>query len=94
VASFNAYADAMNGAPFLTDLNALISLARECRVCMMCSEALPWRCHRRLIADALITRGWKVLDIMGSGQPREHALTPFVQVAGDRLIYPTVPEVE
>jgi uncharacterized protein (DUF488 family) len=94
VASFNAYADYMSGAPFLTDLDALISLARECRVCLMCSEALPWRCHRRLIADALIVRGWRVLDIMGSGQPREHALTSFVRVVGDRLIYPAVSEIE
>jgi uncharacterized protein (DUF488 family) len=94
VASFNAYADHMNGAAFLTDLDALASLARECRVCLMCSEALPWRCHRRLIADALIVRGWRVLDILGAGPPREHALTPFARVVNDRLVYPAVSEIE
>jgi len=92
VASFNAYADYMDTFPFLSDLDTLISLAQSRRVAIMCSEALPWRCHRRLIADALIVRGWTVLDIMGSGSPKEHVLTPFAQVLGDRLIYPPAPE--
>lgn len=94
VVSFNAYADYMNSDAFLADLQALISLACARRVCLMCSEALPWRCHRRLIADALVVRGWTVLDIMGSGSPKEHVLTPFAQVVGDRLVYPATPERE
>jgi len=92
VASFNAYADYMNTEAFLADLQALISLARTRRVAVMCSEALPWRCHRRLIADALSVRGLQVLDIVGSGSPREHVLTPFAQLIGDRLIYPPTAE--
>lgn len=54
---------------------------------MMCSEAVPWRCHRRLIADALLVRGWEVLDIMAPGHVDPHALTDFARVRGGALTY-------
>jgi uncharacterized protein (DUF488 family) len=58
----------------------------------MCSEAVPWRCHRRLIADALTVRGWTVRDIVGPGKVDEHALTDFARVGADgRITYPAEP---
>jgi uncharacterized protein (DUF488 family) len=57
----------------------------------MCAEAVPWRCHRSLIGDALIVRGIAVSDIIGSGSARPHLLTVFAQVDGDRLTYPLPP---
>jgi uncharacterized protein (DUF488 family) len=91
VASFNAYADHMESPEFGADLEALVAAAEAHRVALMCSEAVPWRCHRRLIADALIVRGWSVRDILGRGQVRDHALTPFARVVDGRLIYPAAP---
>lgn len=88
VASFAAYADYMATEEFHEALADLTATAQDQRVAIMCSEALPWRCHRRLIADALVLEGWTVLDILGSGPPKEHALTPFARVAGGHLIYP------
>ena len=61
------------------------------RAAVMCSEAVPWRCHRRLIADALIVRGWTVWDILGPAKVDRHALTQFARVEGGRLTYPAEP---
>ena len=55
---------------------------------MMCSEAVPWRCHRRLVADALTVRGWKVCDIMAANKVTLHTLTDFASVRGGLLTYP------
>jgi len=88
VASFAAYADYMNTEAFLDEIAALIGLAGSCRVATMCSEAVPWRCHRRLIADAMLVRGWSVRDIIGPGQIRDHELTPFARLVDGRLVYP------
>lgn len=88
VMSFNAFADYMNTDEFRTALAELTALACDHRAAIMCSEALPWRCHRRLIADALVLGGWTILDILGSGPPKEHALTPFARVVNGTLIYP------
>jgi uncharacterized protein (DUF488 family) len=55
---------------------------------MMCAEAVPWRCHRSLIADALIARGWTVIDIMSQAKATPHKLTPFARVEGTRVTYP------
>lgn len=88
VASFNAYADHMESPEFRDDLAALVATAEVHRAALMCSEAVPWRCHRRLIADALLIRGWGVRDILGPRQVRDHALTPFARVVDGRLIYP------
>jgi uncharacterized protein (DUF488 family) len=88
VASFNAYADHMEDSTFLADLDRLQKAARDSRSTLMCAEALPWRCHRRLIADALIVRGWQVWDILGQAQIRRHELTPFARVEGQQVYYP------
>ena len=91
VASFNAYADHMGSPEFRADFEELVATAEGHRVALMCSEAVPWRCHRRLIADALVVRGWRVRDILGPRQVRDHALTPFARVDEGRLTYPAPP---
>ncbi|HUY89472.1 MAG TPA: DUF488 domain-containing protein [Pirellulales bacterium] len=88
VESFNRYADYMATADFAAGLDSLADFAAVKRSAMMCSEAVPWRCHRRLIADALIVRGWQVFDILSRSPAQPHSLTPFAQVVGPRLIYP------
>lgn len=88
VESFNAYADYMLTEPFGRALEELTDAAGRRRTAIMCAEALPWRCHRRLIADALIVRGWTVWDILSEKRADQHALTDFAEVEGDRLSYP------
>jgi uncharacterized protein (DUF488 family) len=88
VEAFSAYADYMATADFETALGSLEREANARRTAIMCSEAVPWRCHRRLIADALIVRGWKVFDIINPGSPKAHSLTPFAVVEGRSITYP------
>ncbi|HEV7280461.1 MAG TPA: DUF488 domain-containing protein [Pirellulaceae bacterium] len=88
VDAFNAYADYMATATFREALVSLEELARSKRTAMMCSEALPWQCHRRLIADALIVRGWRVRDIMSPTQTKDRDLTDFAEVEGTTITYP------
>jgi uncharacterized protein (DUF488 family) len=88
VAAFNAFADHMQTAEFQASLNELIELAQARPTALMCAEALPWQCHRRLIADALTARGWSVLDIVGRGQIKPHVLPPFARVSGEQVTYP------
>jgi uncharacterized protein (DUF488 family) len=88
VESFNAYADHMQTPEFQAALRDLESAAAEQPTAIMCAEALPWRCHRRLIADALVARGWKVLDILSAAAPKERTLTDFARVDGDEVTYP------
>lgn len=88
VEAFNTYADHMDTPEFQQALDELTALAEEQRAAIMCAEAVPWRCHRRLIADALIVRGWTVEDILGRGQVRPHALTGFARVEEGRITYP------
>ena len=90
VDSFNRYADYMTTSAFVEALQEMIELAEHRRTAIMCSEAVPWRCHRRLIADALIVRGWSVYDILGSGAPKPHAMTEFARWHAGRLSYPTL----
>lgn len=87
-ASFRGYADYMQTPAFASYLDECLALARRERVALMCAEAVPWRCHRSLIADALIVRGIDVRDITGAGPARPHALTPFARVDGVRITYP------
>jgi uncharacterized protein (DUF488 family) len=89
--SFRAYADYMQMPPFLEGLEHLIEHARESPLAMMCAEAVPWRCHRSLISDALVVRGWTVLDIMSASKATPHKLTPFAAVEGMTITYPTPP---
>lgn len=88
VAAFNAYADHMQTEEFRRGVEELVDLARRERPAIMCSEAVPWRCHRRLIGDALLVRGCRVRDIMGPRQVRDHELTDFAEVEGESITYP------
>ncbi|MDQ2807193.1 MAG: DUF488 domain-containing protein [Chloroflexota bacterium] len=89
--SFRGYADYMLTPEFAVGLQELIALAGQERVAIMCAEAVPWRCHRSLIGDALLVRGLCVEDIMSEQRVAPHKLTPWAQVSGDALTYP--PEV-
>ncbi|HTT70220.1 MAG TPA: DUF488 domain-containing protein, partial [Anaeromyxobacteraceae bacterium] len=87
-ASFRGYADYMQTGEFEEGLVELRALAREGRVAIMCAEAVPWRCHRSLVADALFARGVVVLHILGRGRTRPHRLTPFAVREGRNVTYP------
>jgi len=87
-ASFRGYADYMATKEFRDGLSHLLELAREKRTVIMCAEAVPWRCHRSLIGDALLARGAHVEDIMSATSRREHALTPFARLDGPNVVYP------
>jgi uncharacterized protein (DUF488 family) len=87
-ASFRGFADYMQTPSFEEALQKLLTLAAEKPTAIMCAEAVPWRCHRSLIADALIARGCEVLDIMGLTSAKRHALTPMAKVQGERVTYP------
>jgi uncharacterized protein (DUF488 family) len=88
VEAFNAYADHMQTSEFQTALDGVMDVAEDKRTCIMCAEALPWQCHRRLISDALIVRGWTVQNIMSRGSTRPHTLTEFAHVDGAEVTYP------
>ena len=87
-ASFRGYADYMHTSAFRENLIHLIEIAAEAPTAIMCAEAVPWRCHRSLIADTLIARGIQVLDILDANKSQPHALTPFAQVEGQQVTYP------
>ncbi|MEO7099498.1 MAG: DUF488 domain-containing protein [Luteolibacter sp.] len=86
--SFRGYADYMQTAEFEESLNELIELAKRERIALMCAEAVPWRCHRSLIADALLVRGIRTVDIMTLTRSQVHHITPFAKVHGTHLTYP------
>jgi uncharacterized protein (DUF488 family) len=88
-ASFRGYADYMQTEEFARALAELEQMAEARRTAIMCAEAVPWRCHRGLIADALIVRGRPVLHIQGRGTPpTPHQLTPFMRTVEGRPVYP------
>ena len=87
-ASFRGYADYMQTPEFAQSLEELIQLAQQERIAIMCAEAVPWRCHRSLIADALLVRGIRVEDIMSPTRRQSHTLTPFAKVRGTTITYP------
>ena len=87
-ASFRGYADHMETTEFERSLDSLIRLARARRTAIMCAEAVPWRCHRSLIADALVARGLHVTHVLGPGRAVEHELTDWARVEGTRVVYP------
>lgn len=91
-ASFRGYADHMQTPEFAAGLDQLLALSAGASVAIMCAEALPWRCHRSLIGDALVVRGVAVDDILSATSVRPHALTPFAVVAGERITYPATEE--
>lgn len=86
--SFRGYADYMQTSQFAEGLSELQALASQGQVAIMCAEAVPWRCHRSLVADALLVRGAIPLHIMGVGRAQAHRLTSFAQVDGTSLTYP------
>lgn len=86
--SFRGYADYMQTPEFEASLERCIGLAREEQVVLMCAEAVPWRCHRSLIADALVARGIDAREITSGIRTRPHSLTSFARVEGTRVTYP------
>ena len=86
VGAFRAYGDFMLTTEFTTIMNELENIAANQRIVIMCAEAVPWRCHRQLIADAFLVRHWEVLHIMDNGC-REHKLPAFAQPVGKRIFY-------
>ena len=87
-ASFRGYADYMQTPEFEKSLEELVQWAKQDRIALMCAEAVPWRCHRSLIADALLVRGIRTEDIMSPTRRQVHTLTPFAKVRGSTITYP------
>jgi uncharacterized protein (DUF488 family) len=88
-ASFRGFADYMQTAEFEKGIEKLVGLAGKERVAVMCAEAVPWRCHRSLIADALLVRGVAVHHVTSANRAEPHRLTPFARVEGTRITYPS-----
>jgi uncharacterized protein (DUF488 family) len=86
--SFRGYADYMQTPEFEQSLRELIRLTNQGWIALMCAEAVPWRCHRSLIADALLVRGIRTEDIMSPTRRQVHTLTPFAKVRGTTITYP------
>jgi len=87
VEAFRGYADFMDTPEFASGLGRVMELARERRSALMCAEALPWRCHRSLIADALLARGWEVFEILSEKESRPRKIPEFARLEGTRVIY-------
>ena len=87
-ASFRGYADYMQTPEFQAALHELTELATRSRTAIMCAEAVPWRCHRSLIADAFIAQGGRVLEIVGEAEPKPHCLPAWASVENGVLTYP------
>lgn len=87
-ASFRGYADYMASEGFAEGLQELMEIAIVKKTAIMCAEAVPWRCHRSLIADALTKQKWAVYDIMSPTSAKKHRLTSFLRVRKGQLIYP------
>lgn len=87
-ASFRGYADYMQTNEFGAAVDELLERGRHSDAAIMCAEAVPWRCHRSLIGDALLVRGAAVQDIMSATSAKPHSLTSFARVEGSRLWYP------
>jgi uncharacterized protein (DUF488 family) len=86
--SFRGFADYMQTPEFTRAVDELIDLAKEKRTVIMCAEAVPWRCHRSLISDALLIRKIKVEDIFNEKTSKPHQLTPWAKVDGNKIAYP------
>lgn len=86
--SFRGFADYMQTEEFAKNLAELIERARQERIALMCAEAVPWRCHRSLIADALVVHGIRAEEIISKTRRQAHVLTPFAKVDGTTITYP------
>lgn len=84
---FRGYADYMDTPEFTSSLERAMALAGDQRTALLCAEALPWRCHRSLIADALIARGREVLEILNEKDARSRKLPGFARLEGNRVVY-------
>ena len=91
--SFRGYADYMQSSEFAENVQIVAELATSECCALMCAEAVPWRCHRSLIGDALLVRGIRVEDIIGPGKRKPHTLTSFAQVYGMQITYPAAQAV-
>jgi uncharacterized protein (DUF488 family) len=87
-ASFRGYADYMQTEEFARAVDELIAAGTDKRVAIMCAEAVPWRCHRALVSDALLVRGAEVVDIIAAKSSKPHTLTRFARVVGRSITYP------
>jgi uncharacterized protein (DUF488 family) len=87
-ASFRGFADYMQTTEFRNNLDKLTCLAKSERIAIMCAEAVPWRCHRSLIADALLARGVEVREISSATRTQLHTLTPWGKITGMQVTYP------
>jgi hypothetical protein len=87
-ASFRGYADYMQTEEFEQALDRLLQVCAGKRCAAMCAEAVPWRCHRSLVADALVARGIRVEHILSGSRRDVHSLTPFARVQKERVFYP------
>lgn len=85
---FRGYADYMQTDEFWRALEELMALGEKAPTAIMCAEAVPWRCHRSLIADALVTRGWTIQHILSTAGVHPHQLTPFAKIQNGALTYP------
>src|SRR3954453_22095918 len=88
VAAFAAYADYLLTDEFKTAYNELSAVAEHSRTAIMCAEAVPWRCHRRLIADQFLAQGWQVLDIIAPKNTKQHERPPFARIMNGQVTYP------
>jgi uncharacterized protein (DUF488 family) len=87
VDAFRGYADFMDTEEFARSLQKAVGFACERRTALMCAEALPWRCHRSILADAFLARGWDVLEILSEKEARPRKLPGFARLEGERVIY-------
>jgi len=87
-ASFRGYADYMQTTQFQENLDRLIDMIKDKPAAIMCAEALPWRCHRSLIGDALLIQNITVIDIINEKSSKPHLMTSFAKVEGKRIVYP------
>lgn len=87
-ASFRGYADYMQMEEFQRALEELMAYGTDMKTAIMCAEAVPWRCHRSLIADALVSRGWEVQHVMSPEKATPHVLTSFAHFEKSTLTYP------
>ena len=92
-ASFRGYADYMQTEEFHRALEELMASGTDTRAAVMCAEAVPWRCHRSLIADALLVRQWEVQHILSPTDATRHQLTSFARIADSQLRYPKPDEL-
>jgi uncharacterized protein (DUF488 family) len=92
--SFRGYADYMETPEFEKGLTRLMDEAVKRRTAVMCAEAVPWRCHRSLIGDALVARGAEVFELSSATRAQPHRLTPFARIEGTRISYHESPRLD